>query len=149
MWLGQYDGLVAWMSARGGAWPRQRGRLGRLSSMSEADAQEHRHAQWVQYQRHRGRACLSGEVEGREGVSRSELLERLEGWAWKGVSWRRSGSCSGFRSRSRECPFREMQAQTGGGLVGATVRRYFSVGEGSGRGRYYAGTVDRYDRRRR
>ena len=53
--------------------------------MSEGDAQEHRHAMWVQTQRGRGRACLSEEVEGREGVSRSELLERLEGWAWREV----------------------------------------------------------------
>ena len=82
-WVCRYDGLVAWMSAHGGAWPRQRHHLGRVSSMSEADAQEHRHPLWVQTQRHRGRACLSGEVEAREGVSRSELLERLEGWAWR------------------------------------------------------------------
>ena len=117
--------------------------------MSEADAEEYRHALWVQKQRGRGRACLSGEVEGREGVSRSELLERLEGWAWKGVPGRRSGLCSGLRRGSRELQDGETRTQRGGGLVGATVRRYFSVGEGSGRGRYYAGTVDRYDRRRR
>ena len=84
-WMSRYDGLVAWMSAHGGAWPRDLHRLGCLSSMSEGDAQEHRHAIWVQQQRGRGRACLSGEVEGREGVSRSELLERLEGWAWRGL----------------------------------------------------------------
>ena len=89
MWLGRYAGLVAWMSAHGGAWPRLRGRLGRLSSMSEGDAEEHRHAAWVSKQR--VRACLSGEVEVREGVSRSELLEQLEGWTWKGVPGRHRG----------------------------------------------------------
>ena len=82
-WMCRYDGLVAWMSAHGEVWPRQRGHLGRLSSMSEADAEEHRHALWVQTQRARGQTCLSREVEAREGLSRSELLERLEGWVWR------------------------------------------------------------------
>merc|ERR1711991_529846 len=68
-WLDRYDGLVAWMSAHGGAWPRVRGRLGRLSSMSAEDAEEHRHAKWVQRQRGHGPACLSREVEAREGLS--------------------------------------------------------------------------------
>ena len=78
------------MSAHGGAWPRHRGRLGRVSSMSDGDAEEHRHALWVHNQRTRGQMCLSGEVEAREGLSRSELLERLEGWSWREVereSW--------------------------------------------------------------
>ena len=51
--------------------------------MSEADAEEHRHAQWVNNQRARGQTRLSVEVEAREGLSRSELLERLEGWVWR------------------------------------------------------------------
>ena len=149
MWLCRYDGLVAWMSAHGGACSRHLGRLGRMSSMSEADAEEHRHAQWVHHQRARGRACLSGEVEGREGLSRSELLERLEGWAWNGVSGRRSGLSGGVSRRRRERSDAKMATQRGGRLVGTTVCRYFLVSEGSRCGRYYEGTVDRYDSRRR
>merc|ERR1712023_192637 len=71
------------MSAHGGAWPRRRGHLGRMSSKSAEDAEEHRHAKWVQSQRGHGVACLLLEVEAREGLSRSELLERLEGWVWR------------------------------------------------------------------
>ena len=51
--------------------------------MSAEDAEEHRHAVWVQSQRGHGVACLLREVEAREGLSRSELLERLEGWVWR------------------------------------------------------------------
>ena len=115
--------------------------------MSEGDAEEHRHALWVHHQRGHGSACLSVEVEAREGLSRSELLERLEGWAWKGMLGSPSRSPSGLRRRTRHC--RDGGLQRGGGLVGATVCRYFLVGGGSRRGRYFQGTVDRYDRRRR
>ena len=90
-WLTRYESLVAWMRAHNGAWPRERNRLGRMSSMSAEDAEEHRLAQWVRKQRTRGPACLLVEVEAREGLSRSELLERLEGWEWKGVSERHRG----------------------------------------------------------
>ena len=53
--------------------------------MREGDAEEHRLALWVQPQRGRGPMRLSLEVEAREGLSRSELLERLEGWVWRDV----------------------------------------------------------------
>jgi len=83
-WIDRYNGLVAWMSAHGGAWPRRRHHLGPMSSMSEADAEEHRHALWVKTQRLLGAASLSKEIEA-NGMSRADLLERLEGWVWKEV----------------------------------------------------------------
>jgi hypothetical protein len=82
LWLTRYDGLVAWMTAHDGAWPREKGRLGPMSNMSDGDAEEHRHAVWVHDQRKRGRATLLKEVVKQEGVRRAELLERLEGWTW-------------------------------------------------------------------
>jgi len=89
-WIDRYNALLAWMSAHGGAWPRYRGRQGGLSSMSEADAEEHRHAMWVGKQRRRGQTLLSQEED--EGISRAQMLESLSGWSWgdyKKESWMR------------------------------------------------------------
>ena len=76
-WIDRYDALVEWMNAHGGAWPRDRGHLGRMSSMSEADAEEHRLAKWMQEQR--GERSRMQEIESTsEGdISRGELFERL------------------------------------------------------------------------
>ena len=79
-WISKYDKLVAWMRAHGGVWPRAR--PGKISTLSTEDAEEQRFAQWIQHQRKRGRDTLSKVIEEREGVSRAELFERLEGWRW-------------------------------------------------------------------
>ena len=155
VWLRRYDGLVAWMCAHDGAWPRRRGHLGRMSSMSAGDAEEHRHGVWVHHQRHRGRACLSGEVEEREGASRSELLERLEGWAWSGrlrrpySASRKTTRRSSGTSTTAAAHGVSGGARGGGRLVGAVISRYFGASPDNTHAGYYKGTVDRYDCRSR